>query len=68
MSKKQHELEELNISLNQKSDQEDARAFAHLMRREVSLPAKSKENELDVDQIFQDVYDQIDSENNQVDT
>ena len=68
MSKKQDKLEELNISLNQKSDQEDARAFAHLMRREVSLPAKSKENELDVDQIFQDVYDQIDSENNQVDT
>ena len=68
MSKKQDKVEESNISLAQKSDQEDARAFAHLMRREVSLPAKSKENELDVDQIFQDAFDQVDAEDNQVDT
>ncbi len=69
MSKKQNlNLESLS-TFSQESDKKDARAFAHLMRREVQLPERNPESdELDVDQIVKDAYDAIDAENNQVDT
>lgn len=66
MSKKQNSTPELLNTFSPESDKQDAKAFAHLMRREIQLPEKDPDSdELDVDQIVKDAYDAIDAENNQ---
>ena len=61
MSKKLKDLEEL-ITFSSQEDKQDAQAFSALMRRNVKLPDKQPgPPKIDVDQLFQEAFDEIDS-------